>query len=67
MFLFHCSVLWLQVNVLRGEADNIELEMEETRAEIEHQEKEVSRMRAHLKRMSTKDSLYVRTRIFLHV
>ena len=45
--------------MLRGEANKIESEMHQTRVEIEHQEKEIGRLRGQLRRMGSKDSLYV--------
>ena len=47
------------MNKLRGEADKIESEMYQTRSEVEHQEKEIGRLRGQLRRMGSKDSLYV--------
>ncbi len=46
--------------MLRGEANKIENEMHKTRGEIEHQERDVGQLRARLRRMGSKDSLYVR-------
>ena len=58
-FQRNSALISSQVNKLRGEADKIESEMHQTRSEVEHQEKEIGRLRGQLRRMGSKDSLYV--------
>ena len=51
--------LFLQVHHLRGEAVKIQDEMQQAQDDLDLQEQEVSHLRGKLKRMGSRDSLYV--------